>query len=137
MSGRREVSTAEISAAIAQSRARLAHRLAVLDREYALRHLFVRGTRMIRHHGDLDAASLRERMRSDVLPLALIGLGLAWLTLVGRRDGAQLGRRLIDGLSHLQELARDLVSVAAAPRVEAGDQPQSSGAALPDRPANP
>ena len=137
MSGPREVSAAEIAAAIAQSRARLAHTLAVLDREYALRHLFVRGTRMLRQGNELGAGAFRERMRSDILPLALIGVGLAWLALVGRRDGAQLGRRLIDGVAYLQELARDLVAFAAAPPAESADRTEASGAAPPDRPADP
>ena len=135
MSGPREVSAAEIADAIVQSRARLARTLAVLDREYALRHLFVRGTRMIRHNTDLGAGALPKAMRSDILPLALIGLGLAWLALGGRREGAQLGRRLIDGLAHLQELARDLIAVAAAPPGESADHAESSAPAPPNRAA--
>jgi len=137
MSSRREVSSAEIAEAIAKSRARLAHTLAVLDREYALRHLFVRGTRMLRHHGNPGGATLRERMRGNILPLAAIGIGLVWLTLVGRRDGAPFGRRLVDGLTHLQELARDLVAFAAAPPGDGAAQGEASPAAPPDRPPDP
>jgi hypothetical protein len=132
MSGPREVSAAEIAEAIVKSRARLARTLAVLDREYALRHLFVRGTRMLRHKTDLGAGAFPKAMRSGILPLALIGLGLAWLALVGRREGAQLGRRLIDGLTHLQELARDLIAVAAAPPGESADHAAASDATPPD-----
>jgi hypothetical protein len=137
MRGREEVSTADIAQAIARSRARIAHTLSVLDREYALRHLFVRGTRMLRHPGDLGGAALRERIHSDVLPLALIGVGLAWLTLVGRQEGAQLGRRLADGLAHLQALARELVAFAAAPPGEGSVAPKSPSTPTPDPPAAP
>jgi hypothetical protein len=137
MSGRREVSAAEIAEAIAKSRARLAHTLAVLDREYALRHLFVRGTRMLRRHGDPGGATLAERMRGDILPVAVLGIGLAWLTLVGRRDGAQLGRRLIEGVTHLQALARALVAFVAAPPGDGSEHGEASAAAPPDHPPNP
>jgi hypothetical protein len=137
VSGRREVSAAEIAEAIAESRARLAHTLAVLDREYALRHLFVRGTRVLRRHPDPGGAPLRERMRGDILPLAVIGIGLAWLTLVGRRDGAQLGRRLIDGVTHLQALARDLIAFAAEPPGDGAGHGEASAGAPPDGAPNP
>lgn len=127
MSGRETVSAAEIAQAIARSRERLGHSLATLDREYALRHLVVRGARML-HSGEWRHTSVSAAIRRDMLPLSLVGLGLAWLTLVERRDGAQVARRLIERLAHLQQLARELIAFAAV-SATAPVPPSDSGSA--------
>ncbi len=107
------VSAAAIAAEIARTRARLSHSLAVLDREYALRSAFVHGTRML-HATEPDAGRLREALRRQILPLSLIGAGLAWLTLAGRRADGDAAGRLLRGITQLQQFARELLAFANA-----------------------
>lgn len=103
------MSVAAILEDIARTRARLSHSLMLLDREYGLRHLFLRGTRLLRETG-ADSGRISEAARENILPLSLIGVGLAWLTLAARRgDGS--GSMLLRGLAHLQDVADDLRSL--------------------------
>lgn len=111
MSERGPLSAAEIAQAVVRSRERLGHSLAKLDSEYALRHLFVRGTRLLRA-GEWRGAAVSDAIRRDILPLSLVGLGVAWLTFVERRNGAKPVPRLLEGLAHLQQLARELLAFA-------------------------
>jgi hypothetical protein len=127
------LSVAELQEEIGRTRARLSRGLAVLDREYALRHLLVRGTRLVRET-ELRPGAVAAKLRHEILPLALVGVGLAWLVL-GRKEGGDLLRRLADGLAHLQSLAKELFAwstkgrAAAAP--DLAEVPEQSGEAAP------
>ncbi len=105
MTGRARVGlpAAEIATEIARTRSRLSHSLAMLDREYALRHLFVRGLR-IAHDGALDAGSFAQGVRKNIVPVALIWTGLAWIALAGRGGGRRLLERLGDVIALVQGL---------------------------------
>jgi hypothetical protein len=100
-------SAAEIAAEIAHTRERLSRGLAVLDREYALRHLVVRATRLARK-GEIDTGKIGEVLRRDGAPLAVIALGLGWLGLAGSGAGRDLLPRLSGMLAALQQLGREL-----------------------------
>lgn len=99
------LSAAEIAAEIANTRARLSHGLARLDRDYALRHLLVRGRRLVAGE---DGGEMVETVKRNALPLALVGLGLAWLGVAGRKGGAELAGRLAGALAELQGMAQVL-----------------------------
>ena len=105
------------SAAI-QDEIALSHSLMLLDREYGLRHLFVRGTRLLQETGG-DPGRARAAVRENILPLSLIGIGLAWLTVAVRSEHAD-GSALLRGFAHLQDIARDLGVLRT------GDRPASS-----------
>lgn len=93
---------------IARTRARLSHSLMLLDREYGLRHLFLRGTRLL-HETGADPGGMREAARENILPLSVIGIGLAWLTFAARREQGD-GSPVPQGLAHLHDLVRYLLS---------------------------
>lgn len=123
-------SAAELAAEIARTRDRLSRGLARLDRDYALRHLAVRATRLARH-ADFDAAKLREVLRRDGLPLAVIGIGLGWLSLAGSESGRGLLQRLAGALAALQHLGREFGVGAAAPEPPAAPLPAPEAAVEP------
>ncbi|MBV8654193.1 MAG: hypothetical protein JO255_22225 [Alphaproteobacteria bacterium] len=123
--GPETVGVAELEAGIARTRARLSHGLAVLDREYGLRHLLVRGTRLAQAAGERSSAAA-EAVRREILPLALIGAGTLFLSL-GPNGGAGLLQRLFAAVGHIQGLGKDLLALAAAA--------QPADAPPPDRPA--
>jgi hypothetical protein len=112
---RREVqdrlSAAEIADQIAHTRARLSHTLTVVDREYGLRNAVVHGVRML-HMAEADGLGVREIARRHVVPLSLIGAGLAWLTFTGHGG---VTARLLHGLAHVQRLGREVLAVAERP----------------------
>ncbi|MGO8918501.1 MAG: hypothetical protein ACLQJR_21585 [Stellaceae bacterium] len=99
-------SAAEIAAEIARTRDRLSRGLALLDRDYALRHLAVRALRLARA-SDFDPGKLGEALRRDALPLAVTGIGLGWLSLAGNSGGHDLLQRLAGALAALQQLGRE------------------------------
>lgn len=107
------VSAVELAAEIAQTRDRLSRGLARLDRDYALRHLSVRATRLARH-AEFDAGKLRETLRRDGLPLAVIGIGLGWLSVAGSDAGHGLLQRLGGVIAALQHFAREFGGGAPA-----------------------
>jgi hypothetical protein len=121
----RGASAAELAVEIARTRDRLSRGLAVLDRDYALRHLAVRATRLARK-AEFDGGTLREALRRDVLPLAVIGLGLGWLGLAGSGAGRDLLHRLGGAAAALQEFARHFGIGAGA-----GEAPAPPAAPLP------
>jgi len=91
-------SAAEIEREIANTRARLSRNLAVLDREYALRNLFVHAIRFA--ESESEGLNAKEAIKRNALPLGLIGAGILWLRLADRDAGQwrQLGailRRLL------------------------------------------
>jgi hypothetical protein len=101
-----KLTAAEIAIEISRTRARLSRGLAVLDRDYALRHLIVRTVRFVRHPAG-NAAAIKEALSRDVVPLSLIGIGLGWLSFAGSRTGGDLLGRLMGALRSLEQLARD------------------------------
>jgi hypothetical protein len=107
--GRDTVGIAELEVEIARTRARLSHGLAVLDREYGLRHLLVRGTRMAQAAGARPGAAA-EAMRREILPLALIGAGTLWLSL-GRDGGSGLLQRLLAAVKDVERLGKQLLGL--------------------------
>jgi hypothetical protein len=102
----RNLTAVEIAIEISRTRARLSRGLAVLDRDYALRHLVVRTVRFVRHP-EGSAAAIRETLSRDVVPLSLIGIGLGWLSFAGSHTGGDLLGRLVGALRSLEQLARD------------------------------
>lgn len=109
-------SSAEIAAEIARTRARLSRGLAVLDRDYALRHLIVRAARLARNAAS-SAHGMNEALRRDAVPLAFIAIGLGWLSLAGRSAGTELLGRVTSTLAALQRLGQEfgLLSTHAEP----------------------
>jgi hypothetical protein len=101
-----KLSSAEIVAEISRTRARLSRRLAVLDREYALRHVVVRTARFVRH-ADSNAAPISETLGRDAVPLTLIAIGLGWLGLAGGNADGGVLQRLASGIAALERVARD------------------------------
>jgi hypothetical protein len=86
-------STAEIAAGIIQSRARISRDLALIDRDFGLRHFAVRAARFVQR-SEIGVRQLSEGAR-HIVPLALIGIGLGW---IGMPAGRDLLRRLGGGL---------------------------------------
>jgi len=76
-------SPAEIESDIARTRANLSETLDALERKFAPRHLMEKGVDMLRGsvRGNLDTRRVREALRANPIPLALIGVGLGWLLL--------------------------------------------------------
>jgi hypothetical protein len=107
-----EMSADQIAAEITQTRLRLSQHLVALDREYALRHLFVRATRLA-WSGDFDRAKLATTLRRDAAPFGLIALGLFWLA--SRGGGAGVGGRVLAALTEIEQLARGLTRRRAEP----------------------
>ncbi len=104
------LSVAELEEEIAATRARLSHGLAVIDREYALRPILLRSWRLAHGRG-LHPHAVASALRQDMLPLALIGAGLAWLAF-GRKESGDLLRRLAEGFAQMQRLAHELLTLA-------------------------
>lgn len=104
------MSAADLLEDIGRTRARLSHSLMLLDREYALRYLFLRGTRVLQETAG-DPGLIGKAARENILPLSLIGIGLAWLTVGGRRQHGDVSP-LLRGLAHVQDLVRDLRALA-------------------------
>jgi hypothetical protein len=115
-----KLSSAAIISEISQTRARLSRRLAVLDREYALRHLVVTTARFARH-AESNAATVGETLGRDAVPLTLIALGLGWLGLTGKNADGSMLQRLGSGIVALERVARDFGFLAK--RAEASTSP--------------
>jgi hypothetical protein len=101
------LSSRDIAQEITRTRARMGKTLGALDREYALRHLFVRAVRLARHP-EGSARAVRQVLHQEALPIAVVGLGLGWLSLSRRWDGTDLLHRLTTALATLQRIAGDL-----------------------------
>jgi len=119
----RKLELTDLISEISATRARLSRRLSVLDRDYALRHLFVRVTRFARHPQSFAAA--REKLRRDAVPLGLIGIGLGWLSYAGRANSGEVLHRIMTGIASLQDLARELGLLPKR------DEPSAPSASLP------
>ncbi|HUK00304.1 MAG TPA: hypothetical protein VLV85_18780 [Stellaceae bacterium] len=121
--GADHLSAAEIAAAIARSRDRLSRDLALLDRDYALRHLAVRAVRLAQQP-EIDVKQLGQALRRDAAPLALIGLGLGWIAVVGEPAGREWLGRLGGAVAALQRLAREFGLLPRAPEPPAPPLPE-------------
>jgi hypothetical protein len=110
-------SAREIAQEIARTRQRLSRSLARLDREYALRHLVVRVGRLVR---SAEKPALGEALRHDAVPLALVALGLGWLSVASRRDGGT-GTGLVTLLGAFERLQRMGEELGLLPRRPTAD----------------
>jgi hypothetical protein len=118
------LTSAELAGEVARTRARLSRGLAVLDREYAVRHLVVRASRLARKP-EIDAGHMRDLLRHDAAPLAFIGIGVGWLILAGRGAGRDLLQQVGAAIAALQNLAREFGLTPS------GGEPPSPPAPLP------
>ena len=117
---------------MAQTRARMATTLGVLDREYALRHLFVRATRLARHP-EGSARVVQDALRHDALPIAAITLGLGWLSFSRKPAGKELLTRISDAIAALQRIATDL-GLLPPPSPSSASPPASEAPATGNEP---
>jgi hypothetical protein len=116
----KKLTSSEIVAEIFRTRVRMSRRLAVLDREYALRHLVVRTARFVRHT-ESNTATLGETLERDAVPLTLIAIGLGWLGLAGKATDGSVLQQLGSGIAALERVARDFGFLPA--RVEVASPP--------------
>jgi hypothetical protein len=121
--GADHLSAVEIAAEIARSRARLSRDLALLDRDYALRHLAVRAIRLAQQP-EIDAKRVGQALRRDAAPLALIGLGLGWIAVAGEPAGRNGLARLGGAFAALQRLAREFGLLPRPPEPPAPPLPE-------------
>ena len=97
------LTAAEIAAEIRQTRSRLSNQLTRLDREYPLRYVILQALRL-RREPALDLAGLRDALRADIVPFALIALGVTWLEF----RGAGQSRSMLEGATRLIGRLREL-----------------------------
>lgn len=90
------VTSAEIARDIVETRSRLSRSLAVLDREYALRNLFVHAVRVVGE--GKSAPAIADAVKRNAVPLSLVGIGLAWMAFARRGDAP---RELWEALGQL------------------------------------
>lgn len=82
----------EIQAEIERTRTDLNHTLSAIEQRLNPSELFDRGFDYVRHSGAREyVVNLGAAARQDPLPLALVGVGLAWL-MVSSRDGSRVDR---------------------------------------------
>ena len=110
----RSLDSSEISEEIERTRARLSRCMAALDREYALRNLFVHTIRAVRD-SETHPTDLARAVRREAVPLALIGIGAAWIAF-RRGEGTALLRRLAVALDVVRDLAGHLVAASKGAR---------------------
>lgn len=113
------MSAAEIEQNIAAARSRLSHDLAALDREYALRNLFVHGLRMTRD-GTASTTTLVEAASRNIVPLGLIGIGFAWLMFAGHN--AKESSSLRSAIEQIWRLATNPIEGRRTAMKPEGDQ---------------
>jgi len=114
----------------------MAKTLGVLDREYALRHLFVRASRLARRP-EGGTRILQEALQHDALPIAAISLGLGWLSFSRKPGGKELLARIAGALATLQRVAGDLGLLPPPPPSAAAplsSQPPGTGEGAGPRP---
>lgn len=112
---------ATIERDIAQTRQRLSHDLAMLDREYAVRNMFVHALRFA--HQGKSASSLAASAKRNALPLGLIGIGLTWIAFAD--PDRAMGRRLRDAFEQTWRLLETVVGGTAVPTaVSSTDKPE-------------
>jgi len=99
-------SAPELAAEIANTRARISRALARLDRDYALRHLFVSAEHAV-VGADIGTAELKKIVRRNGIPLVFIAVGLGWIA-YGDRAGVGAMARVAVMLGPLKNLAVEL-----------------------------
>jgi hypothetical protein len=103
----------DIAEEIARTRTRLSRSMAALDREYALRNLFVHALRTVRSGGS-HPSELVPSVRREAVPLALIGIGAVWIAL-RHRERNDLLRRLTGALDLLRDLGGRVDTTSKGP----------------------
>ncbi len=101
MSAKTEQAMAEIESRIARTRAELGQTLDAVSVELAPRHLVEQGVDMITDFLSAnrpDGTGFGAAFRADPVPLALVGLGVAWLVAenIGLIDGAKVWEHQAD-----------------------------------------
>lgn len=81
----------EIEEDITDTRAQLGEILDALEQKLAPRQLVERGVDMLKDTMSGNTGKLGETLRSNPLPLALIGLGLGWMAMSGTSTGSRIG----------------------------------------------
>jgi hypothetical protein len=84
--------SAEIARDMAATRARLSDTLSVIDREYALRNLFVHGVRLAGE--GKGAPAVADALKRNAVPLSLVGIGVTWMAFANQ--GGDILRRFKD-----------------------------------------
>ena len=128
MTAKAERAMAEIEGEIARRRAELGHTLDALAVELAPRRLVEKGVDMITEHvraNRPEGISLGGALRADPVPLALIGLGIAWLAAenIGLLPGMAQDRPAVDAADRVMS-AREIEHRGAEP---ARAMPRSGG----------
>jgi hypothetical protein len=83
----------EIEAEIARTRSDLTETLEALEDQLAPRQLLEKGLGMVRHSMNGDSVGrIGEVIKSNPIPLALIGIGLGWMMLANTGAGRSAGR---------------------------------------------
>lgn len=107
----------EIEEDISETRAELGVILDELERKLSPRHLLERGVDMLKDSMSGDGSSkIGDRLRSNPVPLALIGIGLGWMLMsstgAGRgrlgEYGGALRERVSDAAQNIRERAGEL-----------------------------
>jgi len=152
-------SSAEVEAEVEASRSDLDRNVEALKQKMTPGQLFDEGARMLRGTGQQVASRFAEQAKANPMPLAVMGLGLAWLMMsnnrpssgwrgegellaeprsfAGGQAGGGMGQRLKEGASDLGDRAHEMVagvqdriSHARASLAESG---RSVGEGLGDR----
>jgi mono/diheme cytochrome c family protein len=76
--------SADIAQDMVATRARLSRALAVIDREYALRNLFVHSARPAAE--GKGAPAVASALKRNAVPLSRVGIGIAWMAFANRED---------------------------------------------------
>ncbi len=81
----------EIEAELDRTRAQMSHTLDELQHKFSPGELFDQALSYMRSSNDGDLAlSLKHTITRNPLAVTLVGIGLAWLALSGRRDDSQI-----------------------------------------------
>jgi hypothetical protein len=99
-------SVSELAAEIGTTRVRISRSLARLDRDYALRHLFVSAEHAV-VGADIGTAELKKMVRRNGIPLVFIAVGLGWIA-YGDRAGVGAMARVAAVFGPLRNLAVEL-----------------------------
>ena len=112
----------DIQADIARTRGRLDETLSAIERRLEPSRLMDQGVDYLRNHGAKTYfVNLGETAKQQPLPLALVGLGLAWLMLSDRGRNRAGASYALDGPSTTRRLKSGLDDVATSVKDTASD----------------